>query len=332
MTLELPGLGAATQAVYRLLLADPDTDLESLQRRLHLTADQALSALGELAELALVRWDADDPAARLLVDPDVALSALIARQEAEIAERQFQVEQSRQAVAQLLASRASTDPGQDCEGLERLVTHEEVSGRLDQMIGQARQEVWSINPKGPGARLSLARSRTESLAALGRGVRMRAIYLEGVREDAAAMGDVESLLAAGCEVRTTTSLPLRMLVLDRQRALVPLDEHHAGEGALVVTGHAVVSALVALFVSTWKSADRVTGGRQPGRPSDQERGALRMWAQGLSDRAVGEALGVSERTVRRIHDSLAERLGARSRFELGARAVDVGWVAPADLV
>ncbi|MBW1598593.1 response regulator transcription factor [Streptomyces sp. JJ38] len=51
-----------------------------------------------------------------------------------------------------------------------------------------------------------------------------------------------------------------------------------------------------------------------------------MLVRGLTDRAVARRLGLSERTVRRMVAHLMDRLGAASRFEAGARAVERGWL------
>lgn len=53
---------------------------------------------------------------------------------------------------------------------------------------------------------------------------------------------------------------------------------------------------------------------------------MRLLAEGHTDDAIGKRLGVSPRTARRIATDLMERLGARSRFEAGVRAVRQGWL------
>jgi DNA-binding NarL/FixJ family response regulator len=49
-------------------------------------------------------------------------------------------------------------------------------------------------------------------------------------------------------------------------------------------------------------------------------------AEGHTDEAIAKRLGVSHRTARRIASDLMDRLGARSRFEAGVRAVQQGWL------
>ncbi|MGW2995319.1 helix-turn-helix domain-containing protein, partial [Streptomyces sp. NPDC001193] len=52
----------------------------------------------------------------------------------------------------------------------------------------------------------------------------------------------------------------------------------------------------------------------------------RLLAEGHTDEGIAKRLGVSHRTARRIATVLMERLGARSRFEAGVRAVRCGWL------
>jgi DNA-binding NarL/FixJ family response regulator len=49
-------------------------------------------------------------------------------------------------------------------------------------------------------------------------------------------------------------------------------------------------------------------------------------AQGLTDEAIGKRLGISSRTVRRRVAEITALLGARSRFQAGARAAEAGWL------
>ncbi|MEU0742732.1 hypothetical protein [Streptomyces sp. NPDC006134] len=44
----------------------------------------------------------------------------------------------------------------------------------------------------------------------------------------------------------------------------------------------------------------------------------------ITDETIAKRLGVSPRTARRIANTLMTRLGARSRFQAGAMAVQVG--------
>lgn len=335
--LEHFGFDNSTERIYRVLLSRPDVDVDValIAKMAELTEEQTCRALGRLAERTLIRWDPDSREAPHLMDPDAALGALIAHHEAEISARKYDLERSRLAVTELLAERETAGTLKRRPGVERIDDLGRVRDKLDELADICEKEVFSLNPGGPQSPENLERSRSANERTLQRGIVMRAVYLESVRNDLPSMEHVTWLTELGAEVRTCLTLPIRMVVVDRTTALVPIDAQVSGQGALVVTEPGMVAGFVALFATTWKSAcELALRDRRPdsNQPSAQELEALRLWAQGATDAAVSRALGVSERTVRRMSDALATRLRARSRFEVGARAVKVGWLTTEDLV
>ena len=59
----------------------------------------------------------------------------------------------------------------------------------------------------------------------------------------------------------------------------------------------------------------------------RERKLLSLLVSGSTDTVAAAAIGVSVRTVRRMVRDLMNRLGARSRFQAGAKAAERGWLA-----
>jgi DNA-binding NarL/FixJ family response regulator len=57
---------------------------------------------------------------------------------------------------------------------------------------------------------------------------------------------------------------------------------------------------------------------------------LSLLEAGYPDESIAVRLGVSVRTVRRMITAMMDRLGARSRFQAGARAADSGWLSDDD--
>ncbi|MFI5493510.1 LuxR C-terminal-related transcriptional regulator [Actinoplanes sp. NPDC051859] len=334
MTLDRLGLDPLAQAVYRAMLASPSSDLNAISEIAGVSEPEARSAFDRLASLALVRQADDEISPPMLNNPSVALSALLAREQVRIAERQLQIEESRAAIAELLAAGAASGQGPDHHDVERVLGIDAARERISDLAANCQEEVWSFNPGGGQTAQNRANSRPLNAEALERGIRMRAVYLESVRNDPDTVDHVQWLTERGAEIRTTLTLPIRMLIIDRATAVVPIDDRATSQGITVITGRGMVAGLVALFVTTWKSAQPLSSRRSrvPGQPNSQERAALRLWAQGATDASVARTLGISERTVRRISENLAERLNARSRFEAGARAMDVGWLNAEDLV
>lgn len=330
-------LDESAERVYRAMLERPDAEIEVISKIAGLDPGKTHAALSRLTDLALVRWGAEPNTRVRLSDPDTALRALVTQHEAEISARRHRLDRDRVAINQLLALRdsADADSANTEINIERLDGVDAVREKLDELSRTCENEIWSFNPGGPQSMENLERSRPANAATLNRGLRMRALYLNSVHNDATSVEHITWLTDLGAEIRTVLTLPIRMVVVDRSIAVIPVDEADTGRGALVVSEPGMVAGLSSLFVSTWRSA-RAFGywdrRQDVERPSDQELHALRLWAQGATDDSVARSLGVSARTVRRMSDALSKRLRARSRFEAGARAVDLGWLTGDDLV
>lgn len=131
-------------------------------------------------------------------------------------------------------------------------------------------------------------------------------------------------------MRTVASLPTRMILMDRMTAMISVSSDDTAAGAVLLTGQGTLTALCALFETTWESAQPL-GESVPTDPNGltgQQSTTLRLLAEGHTDETIAKRLGVSHRTARRIASELMERLDARSRFEAGVRAVQQGWLPP----
>ncbi|MFG3347499.1 helix-turn-helix transcriptional regulator [Streptomyces sp. NPDC048018] len=263
----------------------------------------------------------------------MAIQALMARQEERVAAEQHRTEQIRLAAAQLAADFTTSRAHQNIDGIERLDGLDEIRDRIRLLVRDVREEVLALAPGGGQQAANMEAARPQDQALLERGVRMRTLYLDSVRNSPATVSYAKWLTEYGGEVRTAPSLPVRLTILDRKIAIVPVDDENSSAGALVLTGTGTLTALSALFDTIWARATPLgttTRERDPNGLNSQEQAALHLLGQGLTDEAVAKRLGVSPRTARRIAADLMELLGARSRFQAGCRAVGKGWL-PADL-
>ncbi|MFI1523013.1 hypothetical protein [Kitasatospora cineracea] len=162
---------------------------------------------------------------------------------------------------------------------------------------------------------------------LRRGVELRVLLVDTARHRPAAVEYARRLTELGGQVRTVPALPLRMVVLDRETAVLPLDPARA-DTATVLHGRGPVAALCALFEGLWHGAAplRRPRGRDRNGMAAQHYALLRILQQGDTDVVAARKLGISERTVRRLTAEALEVLGARSRFQAGARAAERGWL------
>jgi DNA-binding CsgD family transcriptional regulator/sugar-specific transcriptional regulator TrmB len=322
---EALGLDHVTESVYLAMLDSPDDDLAAIAAGLGLTEAGMRDALDNLAQMSLLRRSGPGSVDVEPVDPEAGLTALVSR-------RQQEIEESKASFAAVLArhsrARAKAEPG-----VERLVGIDEIRHRLAELARTCEWEACSFMPGGAQSAESLAASRGPDAEAIERGVRLRTVYLDSVRNDQPTLDYAEWLAAFGSEVRTTASLPLRLLIVDRKLAIVPVNTEDTQDAAIVVSSDGMLAALVALFHSVWKAATPLAANRRRDEEglSPQDRQVLLFLAEGCTDETIARRLGVSVRTARRVASDLLARLGARSRFQAGARAVARDWIAVDDL-
>jgi DNA-binding CsgD family transcriptional regulator/predicted transcriptional regulator len=326
------GIDADAQAVYRLMLTDHNLGVEQIARSLALSEDDVEAALEQLSALRLLRRSeevpGEGPGGLRPVDPRVGLATLLQHNESVLQQSKQDFERKQEAISRMLTEFSNSLPREKSYRIERLIGVATVQARLEELTRTCATECLALHPGGAQSVPSLEASRPLDREVLGRGVTMRAIYLDSIRKDRATAGYAEWLAEQGAEVRTVPVLPVRMLVYDRQTALVPIDPDRTRLGAVQVTGTGVLTALAALFDRVWADGAPIGASREQDDSglTPQERELLRLLGQGLTDETAGKSLGLSLRTVRRMMADLMERLGAHSRFEAGLTAGRRGWL------
>ncbi|MEV7416142.1 helix-turn-helix transcriptional regulator [Streptomyces sp. NPDC089919] len=320
------GLEELDQTVYEEMLARPELGLAELAGRLGVEPDRIRDCLDRLFALRLVQASFETPGRFTVVDPVLGMQRLLEQQHEELVRRHRQAAGHQQALVRILAGGGAG--GRPAEGVERLTGLDAVQRRLERLALEARTEVLTFMPGGPQSAAALEAAERNDALVLARGVAVRTIGLDLVREDPATLRYSRALVAGGGAFRTVAALPTRMVLVDRTHALVPIDPADTRQGALCLSAPGMIAPLVALFEREWGAA--VPLGADPSEagyvPTEQERSLLSLLAQGHTDESAAGQLHISARTARRIMASLIERLGARSRFEAGLRAARLGWV------
>ncbi|MET7880459.1 helix-turn-helix transcriptional regulator [Micromonospora profundi] len=321
---DLLGLSAQHEIVYRAMLERPDLNITGLSAHLGVSPGEVRAALDVLADLALIRLDPEGHSARP-VRPQAGLTALLTKVEAEVAVRQRHVEATKAAIAAIAAAHDDYHQGAEGRVLEGI---DSVRDRLAELADTARVECLSFNTGGAQTPDTLAAEAPLDQQALRRGVQIRNVYQDSFRNDPDTLAHARWLAGLGGQSRTTPTLPMRMVIVDRGTALVPIDPANPRRGALELHSHGVVAGLIALFEQVWHTAtpfdDRVTADAQG--LTQQERELLRLLAAGHTDESAARKLAISLRSVQRMMTSLTERLGAASRFQAGVQAASHGWV------
>ena len=323
--LEPLGLDTTTESVYRALLEQPAWGVAEIGTHLGLSESQVRDVLDRLVALNLV--SAAGPSGGVkAVQPRLGLIALLTRTEANLMERQRQIEEARAAVT-ALASEYEAESA-TIGSIEPIEGFDAVRDRLRMWAQSAKHECLSLVPGGAQRPDAMQASKPLDQLALERGVAVRSIYQDSFRNDPATLQYVEWLATLGGATRTVPTLPMPLVIVDREHALVPLDPSDERRGALALSGQGMITALCALFDQFWQTG--VPWGQRPKRNQEGlfagEHELLWLLAQGMTDEAAARRLGLSLRTVRRMASELMTRLNAHSRFEAGVRAVHRGWL------
>jgi DNA-binding CsgD family transcriptional regulator len=322
------GLDPLDEQVYRGLLRRPSWPVPGLAERLGFGTGEFTGSLDRLTAMRLVRVGPEGDIQA--VSPRIGLAALVASREAELADRRWELEQSRLAAAALAVEHDTPRQRMPSSTGSPDVVYGEaaVRGRVAALIGEATSSVIAISLSSGGYLDPVALPPTATHAAVRRGVTVRSVYFDRVRADPRLGGYVQELVSAGAFVRTTRGLPTSALAIDDKIVVLPVALSMTGKrpGVVLLRLPGVVTAISELFERVWAGASPLGDGTPDGL-DDREHELLGLLLSGSTDESAAAQLGVSVRTVRRIVARLMETLDARSRFEAGARAVLHGWPA-----
>jgi sugar-specific transcriptional regulator TrmB len=210
------------------------------------------------------------------------------------------------------ATRSDVEPITELRGIPQ------IDNFLQAMISDARTELLTAQPYGRRPADALAAAEDRDIRALDRGVRMRTLYQHSARQSPATRDYVAELSQHGGEVRTLDEFFKRLIIVDREVAVIPGSEDH--EVALALRDRSVVAYLVDIFDRSWERARPFTGheARNEKAIADDVRAmTIRLLIEGHSDPASAKRLGVSTRTYAGYIAALKDEYGVQTRFQLG---------------
>ncbi len=309
------GLDRQTEFVYRVMLRRRRWRPAELAAVLDTTQEWLGGVVAELREEGLVTASADDDGALRAVEPALALPAL--------ATRRFQDAQATGlpgplAVERLIAvhERAVERPAEP-----PACSADEAAALVERLVATVRREVVLLVPDhSPG---SFEFSRHIAEAVLRREAVLRQVWSASFLHRPAAVEHARWLGAQGAAPCTLPHVPTRAVIVDGEVGVL----FGAGGGARVLRGGSGLDALNGLADRLWDNSMEVRQATSPlaappSRPRRER--VLRLLADGLTDDAIARRIGVSVRTVRNDVASTMVGLDARSRFQAGVRAAQMG--------
>lgn len=284
----------------------------------------------------LVTWgfisDEQRPVAR---DPQQALRAMVSR-ELEEARRRIDLVATMPELSRDMIR--SYRQGQLRAGgtAVYLADPAEVNRRLQDVIGDARREVLCAQPGGPRKPEVLETAIARDSAALDRGVELRTIYRDTVRDHSLTAEYARTMSARTggwpAQYRTLVGHFERMIIVDRETAVISdhIVEGSPAHAAWLVTDPPVVAVLARVFEVNWRRAQPWTGelrsrtrdgvdtvsGADGSRTDPRQRGILRYLCGGESQEVTARKMGVSRRKLQEEIAALKELWGVRTVAEL----------------
>lgn len=308
--MEALGVTAQDEELYRALLSRPRATTDELAEATGTSVGATRRIVRRLEQLGLVTRLAGTPVRLMPARPDVAVDVLVAQRQQELVRAQA-------AARKLLLDSSTERAGEPDELVEIVHGRQAVAQRFMQLEQTVTDELLVLD-RPPYAQQTSEPNESE-LEMLVRGVRCRGIYAPEGLELPGRLAEIERMVAAGEEARTSPVVPMKMAVADRRVALLPLTAQQITEQALVVHAGTLVEALVALFEVLWGLAVPLLA-PSAGAVDGSDARLVSLLAAGLSDQAIARQLEVSPRTLSRQLATLQDELGARTRFQAGVQA------------
>lgn len=317
------GLDEAELAAYRMLVTGPSGTATEVSGALGLSVGKATRVIASLEAKGLVARSGTAIDHVVASPPDIALGALIVEHQEGIRQAELEMRALRERYLAASSSRAE-------QVVDVVRGREAVRQRFNQLQRGARREVLEF-VKGDVVAVSVEEN-VEEEAAISRGVTYRFLLERQTLERPGLMAAVSESIRDGVELRVTRELPIRLIVVDREIAMIPLagaTDDQSG-GALLLRAGGLLDLAVSLFEVKWRDATRldavVDGAVEGSELSARERQILLMLNAGLTDRTVATRLGLSARTVQRYVADMMERAEIDTRLQLGVQATRRGWI------
>ncbi len=324
--LERIGLDAATTAVYRARLLDPDVTNEELAERLQMSTRQVDSSTQRIVSRGLAVPMPGRGTVRP-VSPEIGLELLISLEEDELRRQEVGLQRLRSEVSAFTDDYRRRRERRSATRMEYLDGQGQITTRLAELVAETRDEMLVFVSHRPHEE-DLSRYREVDGGLLAREVNVRSVYLSSALNEPLVQEYLTWYVEQGGGVRTTPTVPVQMTVHDRECALVAVDPTEPSKGAVVLTSPGSVTALVALFETQWHQGEATFSRQRPAseKPRPAELELLQLLMAGHTDDSSARHLQVSARTIRRMLTELQRKADANSRFELAARAVQLGWL------
>jgi DNA-binding CsgD family transcriptional regulator len=328
MDVSVIGISPEAAEIYRYFLRNPEHGASGVRRALDMDPGTVETAVETLGELSLL--DLTDRHRVVATDPKIGIERLIEGRLGELNLEIRRVLAARDAIPSFVTDQRHGENSPPSLEIERVVGLDQVRHRLDDLAFFSYRETLCLHPDGPLSPDAIEMARMLDGRALRRGLTVKAVYHPEALDEPLMAAYLRDLAKSGGQVRITPDPMDRMVVFDRDVAVVAMDPKESAKGALFVRESGLVSQLVSYFDRVWDAATDINDFTDPdtGEPhlSSMEKRVLVALATSDKDETAARDIQVSVRTYRRYVADLMARLGVVTRFQAAVRAKEKGWI------
>lgn len=324
---ETVGIPETEARVYEALIPQVHATADALASRVNFTTAKTARALARLIDRGLVTRVSGRPARYAAVEPSLVGSVLIAKREHEL--RQLQQHLTRLDEAFRTEASAGGSGGQ----VEVIEGAPAIWRTFVRVQRAARREVRGFDkppyfvPAGEHGDEGPNLDERRLLAASA--VTYRVVYDQEAVAIPGRLANIWEGIRNGERARVAASLPVKLVMCDDTMAIMSSPGDYQQTTAYLVHSSSLLDMASGLFEAIWDRALPLNRSEsKPGEPviDERDRQLISLLASGATDAAIARTFEWSMRTVQRHIHELMQKVGARTRFQLGMEAASRGWL------
>jgi len=317
------GLGPAEEDVYRRLVAHGHACPTQLSAETGSTAEELTGLLTALVDRGLVSVHrpasgTDSAAVFTAAPPALALAGLLRQRHDDLRAAEL-------AIAALAETHRAASLGRASGDLIEVITQvDAVRQRFRQIQEAARHEV--LSTVVPDLSVVPHQENRAGDACLRRGVRYQAVVDRRALDAPGMTEDVMASVAAGQEIRVVDRVPVKLVIVDRELAMLPLlHNQNTAPASILLHPSGLLDAVIAFYDALWQRGYPLRPNPAGPEVDPLDARILALLLSGLTDHAVAGQLGLSLRTLQRRISQLMTKAGVDTRIQLGWYAARQGW-------